>query len=306
MTGIGAVAGVPLALAGGAVGGAGGLVVGGGIIGEMITKKKELKDANFYLQSDYFHSMQIRILIGRAAHDDSFAERLNISAQDAVGFISIAGRTAKFTVATTNFVKALASGVVRGAGTAGLHIAGIAISAVLIPLDLFQLIKSAIRVHNREKAEIAQGLEDIAKNLREGLISILKDENYDLVELERQDDQGKKHTFLLAVDKSVIDSEVKFNPSLDEVENNYVVVLRGTGYQLDPEQYQEVIELWLKQSSSKCSSTDSGSEYLEISYNEDAAHVFLPDDSIGNVDSNEFEIFNEQDGVIHIQHNPQN
>ena len=314
LTGVGAVAGVPLALAGGGVGGVGGLVVGGGILGEIIAKNSELKDANFYLQSDYFHSMQIRILIGRAAHDKSFAERLNVSVQDAVGFVSIAGRTAKFSVTTANFVKCFATGVARGAGTAGLHIAGIAISAVLIPLDLYQMITNSIRVHNREKAEIAMKLEEIVKDLRLGLFSILKSENYELVELERKDDQKQKHSFLLAVNKSEIESDVKFNPSLEEIEKNNVVILRNEG-QLDSKQYQEIIEMWLAKMEEESDENSSGSEFSETSNEGDSVLlVDVPTELEGEEElsmgvhnnGEEFQIVREEDGVIEIQHNPQN
>ena len=306
LTGIGAIAGVPLALAGGAVGGAGGLVVGGGILGEIIAKNVELKDANAHLQADYFHSMQIRILIGRAAHDEEFADRLNISAQDAVGFVSIAGRTAKVTVATANFVKSLATGVARGAGTAGLHIAGIAISAVLIPLDLYQMITSAIKVHKKEKAEVAKKLEEIAKDLRTGLFSILKSENYELVEFKRQDSEKKHHAFLLAIDKSEISAEQKFNPSIDEIERDHVIILRNEGDQLDSEQYQEIIDMWLKDfDDEKLIEIDSdSSECSEISSENHDSLLTVNMQQQLNIDddgSEEFHIVREEDGVIEFQ-----
>lgn len=322
LTGIGAIAGVPLALAGGAVGGAGGLVVGGGILGEIIAKNMELKDANAHLQSDYFHSMQIRILIGRAAHDEAFADRLNISAKDALGFVSIAGRTAKVTVATANFVKSLATGVARGAGTAGLHIAGIAISAVLIPLDLYQMITSAIKVHTKEKAEVAKKLEEIAQDLRTGLSSILKSEKYELVELERQDDQKKHHAFLLAVDGSEINTEQKFNPSIEEIERDFVVVMRNEGDKLDSEQYQEIIDLWMKDfddnekliesdaESSECSeiasnSDDEDESLMTVNLQQQLGINDINDNDDNNYAENdeEFPIVREEDGVIELQQN---
>ena len=87
LTAIGAVAGVSLALAGAAVGGVDELVVGGGIIGETISKNKQLQGASKHLQADYFHSMQLRILIGRAANNEDFAKKLTCQVHDAAGML---------------------------------------------------------------------------------------------------------------------------------------------------------------------------------------------------------------------------
>ena len=232
-------------MAGAAVGGTGGLVVGGGIIGEMISKKQELKGANEYLQSDYFHSMQLRILIGRAARSESFAEKLNIPLQDALGFIGLVGRTAKFGLAATNLARAIATGLARGAGTAGLHVAGIAIGAVLIPIDLFQMISNSIKIHKKEKAEIAKDLENIADELRIELFSLLKERQYQLVELERYDDDKQKHCLLLAVEASELEMVSKSNLSLAEVKKEHVVILDVIGPCLDGELYQEMVDKWI-------------------------------------------------------------
>jgi len=234
-------------MAGAAVGGVGGLVVGGGVIGEMIAKNNELKGANEHFRQDYFHSMQLRILLGRAAQNPNFAERFNIKLEDAAGFASFIGRAAKVGVATGNLVKSISIGVARGVGTVGLHVAGIVISVALVPIDLFQMIQSALRIHSKEKAEIAVDLENIAADLETELIPILKEREYELVKMERFDNEKKKHCLLLAIEKSSYE-RMSNNPSkisYDSVKNKHVVLLDHIGETLIDETYQRVVDKWI-------------------------------------------------------------
>lgn len=249
LTGVGAVAGVPLALSGAAVGGVGGLAVGGGIIGEIVAKNKQLENANSFLQSDFFHSMQLTILFGRAARNGKIAQQFNIKSEDAASFVSIMGRSVKVGVATANLIKTSAIGVARGVGTAGLHVAGIVIAATLIPLDLFQMIQSAIRVHNKEKAEKAVELEETAKELESQLIPVLKDRDYKIINIEKFDDEQKKHALLLAVrqrskyeDLDVSDLLIGSNMSFEEIEKEHVILLDTLGDDLDKESFESILD----------------------------------------------------------------
>lgn len=74
--GVGVGVGVPLAVTGAVIGSVGGLTVSGGIIREKVVQNKQLQSASKHLQADYFHSMQLRILFGRAASSHDFAKKL--------------------------------------------------------------------------------------------------------------------------------------------------------------------------------------------------------------------------------------
>ena len=246
LTGIGTVAGVPLALAGAAVGGVGGLTVGGGIIGETISKNKQLKDASKHLQADYFHSMQLRILIGRAANSEDFAKKLNCQVHDAASMLFLLGRFAKFATTSTALAKAIAAGVARGTATAGLHIAGMVLSAVLIPVDLYQLIVNSIKIHRKSKSEVVKNTEKLADDLECELWFLLKDKGYTLVELERLDNEEQKHSLLVAVEESSV-GEVLVNPyiSLEDIYVKQVVIADYVSEEMDSALYEKLLTKWI-------------------------------------------------------------
>ena len=245
LTGIGAIAGIPLALVGAGVGTVGGLTVGGGIIGETIAKNKQLQGASKHLQADYFHSMQLRILIGRAANSEDFADKLNFPIQDAASMLFLLGRFAKFATTSTALAKAIAVGVARGTATAGLHIAGMVISAVLIPVDLVQLILSSVKIHRKDKSEVVINTEKLADDLENELFFLLKDKGYTLVEINRFDNERQGHTLLLAVEgSSAKEVSANSNVSLEDIHANHVVIADCIGEEIEPVLYENLIKKW--------------------------------------------------------------
>ena len=238
LTGIGAIAGVPLAMAGAGVGAAGGLTVGGGIIGETVAKTKELEDATKYLQEDYFHSMQLRILITRAAKSPEFAKKLNFQIQDAASMLMVFGRLAKAATASVALAKAIAAGAARGVATAGLHIAGMVISAVLIPIDLTQLILSSVKIHRKQKSQVVKETEELADHLEDELFNLLKEKNYKLFEDTRIDNKKQKHSLLLAVSE-VSEKEINSNVSFENIHKNQVVIADSVGSEIDQELHKK-------------------------------------------------------------------
>ena len=198
LTDIGATAGVPLAVAGAVVGSIGGLTVSGGIVRETLVKNKQLQSASKHFQADYFHSMQLRILIGRAANNQDFAKKLNFQFTNSASTLNVISRFAKLGTTSAALAKAVAAGVARAAGTVGLHIAGIVISGLLIPVDFFQLIINLVKLHRRIKSEVLINTEKIADDLENELWFLLKDKSYTLAKLERYDDEKQKHMLFIA------------------------------------------------------------------------------------------------------------
>ena len=73
---------------------------------------------------------------------------------------------------------AISRGVARAVETAGLHIAGLAVAASLIPLDLYQMIVSSIKIHHKKLSEIVQGIFTTADDLETELKLFLITEHY--------------------------------------------------------------------------------------------------------------------------------
>ena len=245
LTGVGAVVGIPIAITGATVGGIGGLAVGGSIIGEAIAKNKKLEGANKHLQEDYFHSMQIRILIGRAARDEKYARYIGLPLQDAFSMLALLGRFAKFGTATASVVRAAAVGVIRGAGTAGLHIAGMVIAAALIPIDITQMVMSSMKIHNKTKSEVVKDMEKLAANLENELYALLREKNYIVTELERFDSEAIKHWMLVAVETGDINNAMtKSNLSIEDIEKTYVLIYQSE-QPINGAVYEKIFQVWL-------------------------------------------------------------
>jgi len=259
LTGVGAIVGVPLALSGAAVGGVGGLTVGGGIIGEALAKNKHLTNANLYLQADYFGSMQLRILIGRASKNEKFAKQMDLRVQDAASMLGVIGRIAKFGTTTAALAKAVAAGVGRGVANAGLHIAGMVISALLIPIDIYQMITSSVKIHRKDKSKVVQEVEALANVLEDELLPLLKEKNYKLVEISRVDDERIRHSMLLAIEENIYDDVIaNSNKSVIDIEKNHVVIIDEIGDSIDPINYIKIFNIW-----NKTDDLDDGYEIVE-------------------------------------------
>ena len=160
-SGVGAAVGAPLGISGAAIAGAGGLFAGFTVVVENVLKKIRIDEIERHLQEDNFRSEQIKVLLGRAAQDLSFAEKRNIKHHDAASFVAMIPRAVKVGLATTAGVRvaaAISRGVARAAGTAGLRIAGLVIAASLIPVDLYQMIVSWIKIHHNRLSEIVQAI----------------------------------------------------------------------------------------------------------------------------------------------------
>lgn len=246
LTGVGAVVGVPLAISGGAVGGVGGLTVGGGILGESISKNKKLEVVNEHLQSDYFHSMQIRILVGKASTNECYAGQIGLKVHDALSMLTLLGRATKFGFAVSPAARAAAIGAGRGALTAGAHITGIAIAAVLVPIDIAQIVISSIKIHKKDKSAVVKEMEQLADELEKELWKLLHDKEYSLLELECLDDQQIMHWLLVAVDPNDSQSSIDAlnNISLHDIEKSHIIMHDSVGSPVEDEVYSKVYGIW--------------------------------------------------------------
>ena len=169
LTGVGAIAGVPLAITGASVGIAGGVTTGVTGIVEAFLKRKGIKEVDEDLKLDRFRAVQLQVISLRAAEDREFAERWNINSSNVINAVRALPAAVKFSLTTAAGVRmAFAAG--QAATRAGLHVAGIVFAAALIPLDLGQMIVSSIRIHKNDPSDIIKDIvrraDDLEKQLR--------------------------------------------------------------------------------------------------------------------------------------------
>lgn len=190
-------AGIVVSLIGAGIGGAGGLVMSGSKVVEIILTKLGLKDVqlaidedreaceNLQQQLDSLESF-ISELAGflKPLHDDAvlmrelegsgfeflhglFPKDYTTSAEERVEFGARFFRTLSSAATVSASAFATASAVARSAalaGTRAAHIAGSVISAALLPLDITLLVKSSLELH---RGSTSKAVEDIRKILEE-------------------------------------------------------------------------------------------------------------------------------------------
>ena len=177
LSGVGAVVGVPLAIAGVSVAVAGGLVVGITSIVEAILKKVGVDKIQEDLQMENFRAEQIKVLIRKAALDTHFADRWHIGTFNVAYVAGFVPRLTKLGVVSAVGTR-VAFDLGRTATRMGLHVAGLVFAAVLIPMDLAQMIISSIRIHKKKPSQIVQDLRANADTLEKELKVYLIDGGY--------------------------------------------------------------------------------------------------------------------------------
>lgn len=244
LSGVGAVAGLPVAITGATIGGIGGVNVAGAIIAESVIKNSKLEGVNEHLQSDYFHSMQLRILIGRAARNAGFARRFDLPPQDAFSLIGMLGRVAKFGTSVGALARGIALGVSRGAATAGLHIAGMIIAAALIPIDIAQMVKSSIKIHKKSPSQIVLDLQEQAALMEEELWALLHENGYDLFENCYFDEEGSRHWVIFAVNQSQDRTLLHNLFTMEELHVLHIVLVDSYKQKIANDMLEKIYKIW--------------------------------------------------------------
>ena len=177
LSGVGAVAGVPLAISGASIGIAGGATTGITSVVEGVLKRNGIKEVSSELRLDRVKAIRLKVLCLRAAKDRALAERWNITSSQAFSVVRALPGAVKFGVTTAAGVKlAIAAG--QAAARASLHITGIVFAAALIPIDLGQMIISSIRVHKKKPSDVINEIASMADDLEKQLRIYLIEEGY--------------------------------------------------------------------------------------------------------------------------------
>lgn len=182
---------------GGIIAGAGGLTVGGSVATDAILSRKrktsaeevlkryneimkeckeECLEIGFMLQdkANQLHSS----LTERFPHWYNFWDRLITGTSQiskSTGWDSIAKTISASMRIVTSFDDLAANGIriggslfkAMGPAARGLHIAGGIVGILLIPLDIFTLVDSAIDVHKKNQHKISSSIRSIAKKIKE-------------------------------------------------------------------------------------------------------------------------------------------
>ena len=168
LTGVGAAVGVPMAITGAAVGAAGGATTGISSVVEATLQRRGLKEVQEDLNRDRYLAEQTLDLLQRAPDDPELVRRWNIDPSLVANLGRVLPGFAKVGVTSAVGVQ-VGLGLLRTTATTGLHVAGLALAAAVIPFDLGQMIISSIKIHKKKPSTVVKELHDIANGLEHEL-----------------------------------------------------------------------------------------------------------------------------------------
>ena len=164
ITGIGAVVGVPLLLAGAGIGVAGVATVGIATAIEQLLNNYGVQSVQGGLSSDHFKAEQVKILLMRAAMNPQFAQRWKIASSqlhDIKNCFEQRSKCADGTVDATGAVD-----YISGEGlSASVPIVDLALAAAIIPLDLTQMIITSAEQHEKDLSKVVDDIAKMAEDL---------------------------------------------------------------------------------------------------------------------------------------------
>ena len=245
-TGIGSVVGVPLSLAGMGLATAGGLTSGGAIVVESLLKKQGMENVQNDLNQDYFRAQQIKILLSRASVDSNLAKRWKFRGFDIVHLGGLIARTAKLGLTASAGVRTMAQAAAMGMGrataTTGLHITGLVFAAALIPLDIWQMIVSSIRIHKNKPSKVIQDVISVSDRLEKEMKIFLIDGGY--LHLVHTLDSKWCYIAVFATKKKQFEEVNQCEMTLDEIREFGDVIEEGDGAVIPDEKLSQIHENW--------------------------------------------------------------
>ena len=245
-TGIGSVVGVPLSLAGMGLATAGGLTSGGAIVVESLLKKQGMENVQNDLNQDYFRAQQIKILLSRASVDSNLANKWKFRGFDIVHLGGLIARTAKLGLTASAGVRTMAQAAAMGMGrataTTGLHITGLVFAAALIPLDIWQMIVSSIRIHKNKPSKVIQDVISVSDRLEKEMKIFLIDGGY--LHLVHTSDSKWCYISVFATKKKQFEEVNQCEMTLDEIRKFGDVIEEGDGAVIPDEKLSQIHENW--------------------------------------------------------------
>ena len=245
-TGIGSVVGVPLSLAGMGLATAGGLTSGGAIVVESLLKKQGMENVQNDLNQDYFRAQQIKILLSRASVDSNLAKKWKFRGFDIVHLGGLIARTAKLGLTASAGVRTMAQAAAMGMGrataTTGLHITGLVFAAALIPLDIWQMIVSSIRIHKNKPSKVIQDVISVSDRLEKEMKIFLIDGGY--LHLVHTSDSKWCYLAVFATRKKQFEEVNQCEMTLDEIRKFGDVIEEGDGAVIPDEKLSQIHENW--------------------------------------------------------------
>ena len=227
-----------MVIVGGIVGGAGGLTTGISAVVEAALKKGMVEGVQEDLNLDRALSKKLSVTLQKAAKDPEYAKKWKIAEDpefakkgeidDTLPYNVVRAIPGLAKVGVTNAAGAkVAMGLGRAATTTGLHVAGIALAAVVIPLDLTQMIISSIKIHKKDPSQVVKLLNSMADKLEHELKKWLVGSGYFRF-IETTD---KKWAYIVIdiVKKVKFDEKLKQKLTLEEIKKFGDIIHYGEG-----------------------------------------------------------------------------
>ena len=250
-------AGIVVSIVGAAIGGAGGLVMSGSKVAEIILEKLGLKEVQAAIEDDrkacsklLKQLASLENFISNLAeflkpHDDAVLlralegsgfeflsqrisyEEIGASTEERVEFGARFFRAATSAATISASAAATAGAVARSAAIAGMraaHVAGSVISAALLPLDITLLVKSSLELHRGSTSAAVQDIRRILDKLEypdkgeiQGLVESFIDEKFTEAYNKMNDDKEQEQKR----DSDDSNEQDKQNDDIDNNNNNY-------------------------------------------------------------------------------------
>ncbi|XP_075913395.1 apolipoprotein L3-like [Petromyzon marinus] len=159
-----------LTIAGISVGVAGGTTSAGSVIAKSVMDKTTTKDVTAALEADNILTEEL------LSNMQCLFKAAGGGKLESIG-ITVVKSAAQIGISVVNVADDVMIGVVRGTAAAGLRIAGIALSGVLMVIDLASIVKTGIDLSKGSPSGLADQLQFTYDKLKLHLISMVKLQN---------------------------------------------------------------------------------------------------------------------------------
>ena len=123
---------------------------------EILSRRTNVRKVNMILQIDNFLSEQLLIMAQRAEKDVELAASWDLSYLNGFGFALIFPNIAKLGAAGMAGAKTAAMAGTRMATLSIYHGVGLFLAAVMIPVDIAQLVSVSIKIHKEDPSSLVK------------------------------------------------------------------------------------------------------------------------------------------------------
>ena len=129
---------------------------------EILSRRTNVCKVNMILQIDNFLSEQLLIMALRAEKDVELAASWDLNYLNGFGFALIFPNIAKLGAASMAGAKTAAMAGTRMATLSIYHGVGLFLAAVMIPVDIAQLVSVSIKIHKEDSSSLVKEIRYVA------------------------------------------------------------------------------------------------------------------------------------------------